>query len=190
MAAFENDVDRELLEIFKPAAHREPDGINDPRAIIIRRGDAGLGVGKAGSREHGGGDFFRRAKRNAGDGRTGTAEESAESAGLFCGSDDAIEKRNELFSKRLVQMIDEGAAQILVMALANAAVMSAGIAAGFDRVQAIDLVRQNAARFRRLDLELRDEKNEMEPRSSVNFWCRLFRATTKPPNSAGAALSG
>ena len=104
------------------------------------------------------------AESQTGDGRTGAAQETAERAGLFRGGDDSIEKRNELCSERLVQMIDQGAAQLLVIAARERGGDGAGVAAGLDRAQAIDLVRQDPARFRCLDFEGRDEQDKTKPR--------------------------
>ena len=113
-----------------------------------------------------------------------------ERAGIFRGSDHSIEKGNEFRSERLVKMIGQSPAQILVVAARQGGGDEASVAAGLNRAQAIDFVRQDPARFRRLDFKSGNQKDKAQVRLDRKLWCRLWRATTKPPNSAGAALSG
>ena len=113
---------------------------------------------------HRDGNFLRRPERDAGNGRARAAEETAERAGAFARCDHAIEEGNELRPKRLVQMIPPEAAQILIGAAREGRRDGAGVAAGFDRARAIHFVRQDAPRFRCLDLEARNQEHEGKAR--------------------------
>ena len=80
------------------------------RAAVVGGGDDGAGAGRIGGGEHGASDFFGRTKGDGADGGAGAAQECTECAGGFRGTDDVVEKRNQFFPERLMEMIGEGAA--------------------------------------------------------------------------------
>ena len=84
--------------------------IEEASAAVVGGGDEGAGAGRIGGGEHGASDFFRRTKGDGADGGTGAAEKRAKRAGGFGGCDDVVEKRNQFFPERLMEMIGEGAA--------------------------------------------------------------------------------
>ena len=145
------------------------DGDDDSDAVVISRRDADIGFRQTGSISHRRGDFLRRTEGEAGDGRAGAAQKTAERAGFFRRGDDPIEIRNELCSKRLVKMIGQSSAQIVIIAAGKGGSDEAGVAAGFDRAQAIDLVRQNPPCLGRFDFKRRDQKNETQARINWKF---------------------
>ena len=99
-----------------------------------------------------------------GNGRARSTQETAEGSGLLGRGDDPVEEWNKLCSKRLVQVIAPCSAQRLIIAARHRGGDEAGVAAGFDRSKATDLVRQNPPRLARPDFEGRDEKDEAEAR--------------------------
>ena len=72
-------------------------------------------------------------------------------------------------SKRLVQMIGQRPPQILVIAARQGGGDEASVAAGLDRAQAIDFVRQDAARFRRLDFKSGNQEDKTQARIDRKF---------------------
>ena len=87
-------------------------------------------------------------------------------------------------------MIDKRAVQERVVAGGESGGDAAGIGATFGGGQAIEFGRQDFPRGRRGDLKIRDEQDESQIWRDLE--ARDFRppATVKPPNAAGAALSG
>src|SRR5437588_696671 len=107
-------------------------------AAVVGGGDDGAGAAGISGGEHGGGDFLRRTKGDGADGGTGTAQERAEGAGGFGGADDVVEKRDQFFPERLMEMIHESAVERLVFARSEGGGDGAGVPRIFDSGQAID----------------------------------------------------
>ena len=119
MPAFEDDVDRELLEIFSALTHLVNFGLRIAIAIAETRAprlSAAVMMVRAPSESAAASmaraNFLGRAERDGADGGTGAAQEGAERAGRFGRGNHSIEKRDELLAERLMQMIGEGAAQM------------------------------------------------------------------------------
>ena len=103
-------------------------------------------------------------KSQANNGRPGTAQETAQRAGTFDGSDHSLEKGNEFRSERLVKIIGQRPPQIVVVAARQSRGDKASVAARLNRAQAIDFVRQDPARFGRLDFKSGNQKDKMQVR--------------------------
>jgi hypothetical protein len=149
--------------------------------MVISGDDARFGLAQARSLPHGSGHCLRRVQRKAGNGRARAAQESTERARLLPCSDHPIEKRNELCSKRLMKMIAQDAAEILVAATGEGGRDGAGIAARFDCKSPIDLVRQCSPRLRRFHLEVRNEEDEAQPRIDREFLMPIGAGNDESP---------
>jgi len=130
--------------------------------VIVGGGDEGLGAGGIGGSEHGAGDFIGGAKGDGANGGTGAAQESAESAGGLGGSDRVVEKWDQFLAEGLVEMVAESAAEILIFAGSERGGDGAGVPGILDSFETVDPRRQESARFRGRDFEVRDQKDEMK----------------------------
>jgi len=130
--------------------------------VIVGGGDDGSGAGGIGGSEHGAGDFIGGAKGDGANGGAGTAQESAESAGGFGGSDGVVEKWDKFLAERLVEMVAESAAEILIFAGSKGGRDGAGVPGILDSFKTVNPRRQESARLRGRDFEVRNQKDEMK----------------------------
>lgn len=135
---------------------------DNPDATVVRDGDDRTRAWGIGGGQEGAGKLFRRMKGNGADAGTGAAQKGSEGSSRFRGGDNAVKCGNEFFPKRLVQMIGEGALELLVLAGSKGGGDRAGVPATLHRLEPVDSRRQNPARLLGCDFEAGDQQNEMQ----------------------------
>jgi hypothetical protein len=136
--------------------------LEDSSAAVVGFCNNSASAGRIGGFQHGASDFICRAKSDGANGGAGTAQECAEGAGGFGGGDGVVEKRDQFFAEGLVEMIAESTAEILIFARSESGCDGAGVPGILDGFETIDSRRQETARLRRCDFEVRDQKDEMK----------------------------
>ena len=114
-------------------------------AAIVGGGDDGIRAGRVSGGEHGGGNFFGRALSDGADGGTGAAEEGAQRTEGLGGGNRLIQKRDQFFPERLMEMVGESATQRFVLARGKGRGDGTGVSRIFYGVQTIDPDRQQPA---------------------------------------------
>ncbi len=89
-----------------------------------------------------------------------------------------------------MEMVGQSALQILIVAARQSGGDEASVAAGRDRTQAIDFVRQDPARFRRLDFKGRNQKDKAQARIDRKFLMPILAGDDKATKLCGRGVVG